>query len=116
MNKAVEADEKVNEVKVTPESDVEGSMGWFSKMGLRMAQAESYGQFGAEALIEKHNKEAKAAAIKAAEEQRDAYLDEAKKLQEEYAELGKSPVSAGSWLLRTTRIKRNRPTTSPSWN
>ena len=57
VNKAVEADEKVNEVKVTPESDVEGSMGWFSKMGLRMAQAESYGQFDAEALIEKHNKE-----------------------------------------------------------
>ena len=95
VNKAVEADEKVNEVKVTPESDVEGSMGWFSKMGLRMAQAESYGQFDAEALIEKHNKEAKAAAIKAAEEQRDAYLDEAKKLQEEYAELGKKSGIGG---------------------
>ena len=27
VNKAVEADEKVNEVKATPESDVEGSMG-----------------------------------------------------------------------------------------
>ena len=46
-------------------------------------------------MIEKHNKEAKAAAIKAAEEQRDAYLDEAKKLQEEYAELGKKSGIGG---------------------
>ena len=81
VNKAVEADEKVNEVKATPESDVEGSMGWFSKMGLYMAQSESYGQIDAQTLIEKHNKEAKDAAVKAAEEQRDAYLEEAKKLQ-----------------------------------
>ena len=72
VNKAVEADEKVNEVKATPESDVEGSMGWFSKMGLYMAQSESYGQIDAQTLIEKHNKEAKDAAVKAAEEQRDA--------------------------------------------
>ena len=50
VNKAVEADEKVNEVKATPESDVEGSMGWFSKMGLYMAQGESYGQIDAQAL------------------------------------------------------------------
>jgi hypothetical protein len=95
VNKAVEADETVNEVKATPESDVEGSMGWFSKMGLYMAQSESYGQIDAQALIEKHNKEAKDAAVKAAEEQRDAYLEEAKKLQEEYAELGKKSGIGG---------------------
>ena len=95
VNKAVEADEKVNEVKATPESDVEGSMGWFSKMGLYMAQSESYGQIDAQTLIEKHNKEAKDAAVKAAEEQRDAYLEEARKLQEEYAELGKKSGIGG---------------------
>lgn len=95
VNKAVEADEKVNEVKATPESDVEGSMSWFSKMGLYMAQGESYGQIDAQALIEKHNKEAKDAAVKAAEEQRDAYLEEARKLQEEYAELGKKSGIGG---------------------
>ena len=95
VNKAVEADEKVNEVKATPESDVEGSMGWFSKMGLYMAQGESYGQIDAQALIEKYNKEAKDAAVRAAEEQRDAYLKEARKLQEEYAELGKKSGIGG---------------------
>ena len=56
VNKAVEADEKVNEVKATPESDVEGSMGWFSKMGLYMAQSESYGQIDAQTLIEKQDR------------------------------------------------------------
>ena len=95
VNKAVEADEKVNEVKATPESDVEGSMGWFSKMGLYMAQGESYGQIDAQALIEKYNKEAKDAAVRAAEEQRDTYLEEARKLQEEYAELGKKSGIGG---------------------
>lgn len=95
VNKAVEADEKVNEVKATPESDVEGSMGWFSKMGLYMAQGESYGQIDAQALIEKYNKEAKDAAVRAAEEQRDTYLEVARKLQEEYAELGKKSGIGG---------------------
>lgn len=95
VNKAVEADEKVNEVKATPESDVDGSMGWFSKMGLYMAQGDSYGQIDAQALIKKYNKEAKDAAVRAAEEQRDAYLEEAKKLQEEYAGLGKKSGIGG---------------------
>lgn len=89
VNKAVEADEKVNEVKATKEGDVDGSMGWFSKMGLYMAQSESYGQIDAQSMIDKHNKEAKENAIKVAEGQRDAYLEEAKKLQEEYAKIGK---------------------------
>lgn len=89
VNKAVEADEKVAQVKATPDNDVEGSMGWFAKMGLYMAQGESHGKIDAQALIEEHNKEAKEAAIKGAEEQRDAYLDEAAKLQEEAAKLAK---------------------------
>ena len=93
VNKAVEADEKVNEVKATPESEVDGSMGLLAKIGLYMAQGE--GKFDARTLIDKHNKEAKNAAVKAAEEQRDAYLGEAKKLQEEYAELGKKSGIGG---------------------
>lgn len=95
VNKAVEADEKVAQVKATPEDDVEGSMGWFAKMGLYMAQGESHGQIDAQALIEKHNKEAKETAIKGAEEQRDAYLDEAAKLQEEAAKLAKKTGIGG---------------------
>lgn len=95
VNKAVEADEKVAQAKATPDNDVEGSMGWFAKMGLYMAQGESHGQIDAQALIEEHNKEAKEAAIKGAEEQRDAYLDEAAKLQEEAAKLAKKTGIGG---------------------
>lgn len=89
VNKAVEADEKVAQVKATPEADVEGSMGWFSKMGLYMAQSESHGQIDAQKLINQHNKEAKEAAVKAAEEERQAYLDEAAKLQDDLMALKK---------------------------
>lgn len=89
VNKAVEADEKVAQVKATPEDDVEGSMGWFSKMGLYLAQGESHGQIDAQKLINQHNKEAKEAAVKAAEEERQAYLDEAAKLQDDLMALKK---------------------------
>ena len=89
VNKAVEADEKVTQVKATPEDDVDGSMGWFKKMLLYSAQGESNGQIDARKLIDQHNKEAKEAAIKSAEEEKQAYLDEAAKLQDDLMALKK---------------------------
>ena len=89
INKAVEADKAVEDVKATPESKVDGAMGWLARAGLYMAQSDSYGQIDAQALIDKHNKAAKDTAVKAAEDRREALLDEARKLQEEYAKLGK---------------------------
>lgn len=89
VNKAVEADEKVAQVKATPEDDVDGSMGWFKKMLLYSAQGESNGQIDARKLIYQHNKEAKEAAIKSAEEEKQAYLDEAAKLQDDLMALKK---------------------------
>lgn len=97
VNKAVEADEKVAQVNATPEEDVEGSMGWFAKMGLYMAQGESMGQIDAQKMIKQHNKEAKEAAIKSAEEERQAYLDEAAKLQDELMAL-KSKKKLGDYV------------------
>lgn len=95
VNKAVEADEKVATIKGTDEDDVDGSMGWFQKMLLYSAQGESNGQIDAQKLIGQHNKEAKEAAIKSAEEERDAYLEEAAKLQEEAAKIGKNSGIGG---------------------
>lgn len=95
VNKAVEADEKVATIKATPEEDVEGSMGWFQKMLLYSAQGESNGQIDAQKLIKQHNKEAKEAAIKAAEDEGKAYLDEAAKLQNEAAQLAKKTGIGG---------------------
>ena len=89
VNKATEADEKVNEIKASRPEDVDGSMGWFARMGLYMAQSESHGQVDAQALISEYNKEAKEKAVREAEKVRDGYLAEARKLQEEYLGIGK---------------------------
>lgn len=97
VGKAVEADEKVAKIKATPEGDVEGSMGWLSRLGLYMAQGESAGQIDAQKLIKQHNEEAKEAAIKAAEDEKQAYLDEAAKLQDDLIAL-KSKKKLGDYV------------------
>ena len=89
VNKAAEADEKVNEIKASKPEDVDGSMGWFARMGLYMAQSESYGQVDAQSMISEYNGKAKEKAVREAEEVRDGYLAEARKLQEEYQNIGK---------------------------
>lgn len=89
VNKATEADEKVNEIKASKPEDVDGSMGWFARMGLYMAQSESYGQVDAQSMISEYNEKAKEKAVREAEEIRDGYLAEARKLQEEYLDIGK---------------------------
>ena len=89
VNKATEADEKVNEIKASRPEDVDGSMGWFARMGLYMAQSESHGQVDAQALISEYNKEAKEKALREAEKVRDDYLGKARELQEEYLNIGR---------------------------
>lgn len=89
VNKATEADEKVNEIKAGRPEDVDGSMGWFARMGLYMAQSESYGRVDAQSMISEYNEKAKEKAVREAEEVRDGYLAEARKLQEEYLDIGK---------------------------
>ena len=89
VNKATEADEKVNEIKASKPEDVDGSMGWFARMGLYMAQSESYGQVDAQSMISEYNEKAKEKAVREAEKVRDDYLAEARKLQEEYLIIGK---------------------------
>lgn len=89
VNKATEADEKVNEIKASKPEDVDGSMGWFARMGLYMAQSDSYGRVDAQSMISEYNKKAKEKAVREAEEVRDGYLAEARKLQEEYLDIGK---------------------------
>lgn len=89
VNKATEADEKVNEIKASKPEDVDGSMGWFARMGLYMAQSDSYGQVDAQSMISEYNEKAKEKAVREAEKVRDDYLAEARKLQEEYLSIGK---------------------------
>ena len=89
VNKATEADEKVNEIKASRPEDVDGSMGWFARMGLYMAQSDSYGRVDAQSMISEYNEKAKEKAVREAEKVRDDYLAEARKLQEEYLDIGR---------------------------
>lgn len=107
VSKAVEADFKAQEVKATNADDVEGSMGWFAKMGLYQAQSDSYGKFDAQAAINKHNKEAKEKAVKSAEDIREGYLKEAEKLQEEIQKLT-TKFNVGKVTATTTETKNNK--------
>ncbi len=96
VNKAVEADDKLNKIKATSQDDVEGSMGWFRKSMLYFAQAsEPSVQFDAQAAIDAHNKAAKEKAIKDAEAEREDYLRQAEELTRQAAQVGKDSHIGG---------------------
>ena len=108
VNKAVEADEKVATIKATDKDDVDGSMGWFQKMLLYSAQGESNGQIDAQKLIEQHNKEAKEAAVKSAEEERDAYRKKLPSYRKKPLKSEKTPVSVVMWNPKSRKTIRMR--------
>lgn len=87
VNKAVEADQKVQELKAANPDDVEGHMPLAARMGHRMMQGAGAQGPDSEELIAKFNKEAKEKAIKAAQDMREGFLQEAGKLQDEMQKL-----------------------------
>ena len=96
INKATEADEQVNTLQATPADKVKGATGgfgrWMAKVGgaqMRILPSEM------DREVDKSNEEVKARLVQAAREQRDAYLDEAKKLVEDIADLGKESGLGG---------------------
>lgn len=95
VNKAVEADDKVNKLKATDADDVDGSMGWFKKSLLYFAQGESNGQIDASAIIKEENEKNKEQAIADAEKLRDDLLKQAEDLTKEMGEIGKNSNIGG---------------------
>lgn len=95
VNKAVEADDKVNKLKATDADDVDGSMGWFKKSLLYFAQGESNGQIDASAIIKEENEKNKEQAIADAEKLRDDLLKQAEDLTKELGEIGKNSNIGG---------------------
>ena len=89
VNKAIEADEKLNKIKATSQDDVDGSMGWFAKWGLYLAQGETGGRIDARAEIDAYNKAAKEKAVKDAQAEVDGYLRQAEELTRQAAQIGK---------------------------
>jgi hypothetical protein len=95
VNKAVEADDKVNKLKATDADDVDVSMGWFKKSLLYFAQGETNGQIDASAIIKEENEKNKEQAIADAEKLRDDLLKQAEDLTKEMGEIGKNSNIGG---------------------
>lgn len=98
INKATEADEQVNTLQATPADKVKGATGglgrWMAKVGgtqMGILPSEM------DREVDKSNEEVKARLVQAAREQRDAYLDEAKKLVEDIADFGKE-INIGGFI------------------
>lgn len=96
INKATEADEQVNTLQATPTDKVKGATGGFGRWMAKVGGAQM-GILPSEMdrEVDKSNEEVKARLVQAAREQRDAYLDEAKKLMEGIADLGKESGLGG---------------------
>lgn len=89
INKATEADEQVNTLQATPANKVKGATGGFGRWMAKVGGAQMGilpGDMDRE--VDKSNEEVKARLVQAAREQRDAYLDEAKSLVDEIANIG----------------------------
>lgn len=89
VNKAVEADEKVNKHKATKPGNSDSDMGWFARMGHYMMQSESNGMYDGHAAVERYNKEAYNKRTKELEAERDSYLKQAADLEKQAASIGK---------------------------
>lgn len=96
INKATEADEQVNTLQATPADKVKGATGGFGRWMAKVGGAQM-GILPSEMdrEVDKSNEEVKARLVQAARERRDAYLDEAKKLVEDIADLGKESGLGG---------------------
>jgi len=88
IQKATAADEKVQEAEAKPESDYDTWWGYGGKIDRFFSDDQRYKNSPNGARL-------KAEAVAAAKEERDAYLDEAKKLQDEIASIGKNSGIGG---------------------
>ena len=95
VNKAVEADEKVNKHKATKPGNAESDIGWFARMGHYWMQSESNGMYDGHAAVERYNKEAYNKRTKELEAERDSYLKQAADLEKQAASVGKSANIGG---------------------
>lgn len=95
VNKAVEADEKVNKHKATKPGNSDSDMGWFARMGHYWMQSESNGMYDGHAAVERYNKEAYNKRTKELEAERDSYLKQAADLEKQAASIGKKANIGG---------------------
>lgn len=114
VNKAIDAENKLAKIKVTPESEVEGSVGWGKKLLYHWANLRSWGTFNSSKYINKKNKNAKEEAIKAAERELYNAEDQALLLREEFTKIAQKFNIGGHTKPKTpTTPKTNLENTLP---
>lgn len=110
VNKAVEADEKVNKHKATKPGNSDSDMGWFARMGHYMMQSESNGMYDGHAAVERYNKEAYDKRTKELEAERDSYLKQAADLEKQAASIGKNNNIGGYSAPDKPKKTKDKPT------
>lgn len=112
VNKAVEADEKVNKHKATKPGNADSDMGFFARMGHYMITAESHGAYDGYAAIERYNKEAYDKRTKELEAERDGFLKQAADLEKQAASIGKSNNIGGHSAPDKPKKTKDKTTTA----
>lgn len=96
VNQAVEADKEVNKLKATPDKDVKGYAGIFTRtMAIVGGLAAGVNPWEMNRAVDASNKQNKALRIKAAKAERDKALQEAKDLQKKYDKIAKTSGLGG---------------------
>lgn len=111
VNKAVEADEKVNKHKATKPGDAESDMGWFAWMGHFLMQSETNGAYDAKAHVDRYNKDAYNKKTKELEAERDGYLKQAADLEQQAASIGKNSNIGGHTAPNKSKKGKTRKDT-----
>lgn len=112
VNKAVEADEKVNKHKATKPGNADSDMGFFARMGHYMITAESHSAYDGYAAIERYNKEAYDKRTKELEAERDGFLKQAADLEKQAASIGKSNNIGGHSAPDKPKKTKDKTTTA----
>ena len=89
VNKAVEADDKLNKHKSLSPDEADSSMGWFKKGLLHFGSAISNGAINSREIIKSSNKAAYDKMTKELSSERDKLLKEAATLEKQAANIGK---------------------------
>lgn len=96
INKATEADEEVNTLQATPANEVKGAHGGFYRFFAKTGAMEAgIDPADIDREIDENNERIKEKLVQAARERREAYLEEAKKLTENIADIGKNSGLGG---------------------
>lgn len=114
VNKAVEADDKLNKHKSLSPDEADTSMGWFKKGLLHFGSAISNGAINSREIIKSSNKAAYDKMTKELSSERDKLLKEAATLEKQAANIGKEYHIGGHAAPSKAKKKKEEEKTKTS--